>query len=888
MGIHTLGPNGDALEDLFEQFVKDPNSVDVSWRTYFATLDSAQKVSVPKESVDLDLKVAYLISSYRTYGHFMARINPIDSEEKQIPWQLQLERFGFSSGNLDEVVPTNGLLEKQQAPLKEVVEVLQKIYCGPIGVEFRGVQNPELEEWLQEQIEPTRFSISLTIEQKKMILQYLNRSELFEIFLHTKYTGQKRFSLEGGEVLIPIMEGMIDKGAELGAERFVLGMAHRGRLNVLSNIMEKSYSDIFSEFEEGYIPMSFEGTGDVKYHKGFTSTVKTYTDRRVQVDLAPNPSHLEAVDPVVEGEAYALQQQQYNRDNKKVVPILVHGDAAIAGQGVVYETMQLYNLDGYGTGGTLHIVINNQIGFTTLPQDGRSTRYCTDIAKAFSAPVFHVNAENPEACLMATYLAMQLRQNFHCDVFIDVYCWRKFGHNEADEPAFTQPLEYQKIRKKKSIREQYRDDLIHQGVLEREMAETLEKEFKDSLQKALTEIKISQKDVLEPEPVTKENVFAPFKSGVSLEKIKEISEKALAVPEGFVLHKKLERLLKERGEMAAGQKPIDWGMGEMLAFATLLWDGKAIRLTGQDTRRGTFSHRHAIWMDQNDGKSYFPLQNLKEEQGNFEVINSPLSENAALGFEYGYTIQAPKVFVLWEAQFGDFVNSAQVVLDQFITTGEQKWNQKSGLTLLLPHGYEGQGPEHSSARMERFLTLCGDDNLLVANPSTPAQLFHLLRRQALWNIKRPLIVFTPKGLLRHPDCVSSLDDLVSGSFSEIIDDPKADRKADRLIFCSGHIYYDLLSWRNDNTPIIRIEQLYPLHETVLQEIFAQYPAAKEVIWAQEEPKNMGAYGTLGGGIARALGQKLCYVGRPRSAAPASGSYGLHKEELENIRKKLFG
>jgi 2-oxoglutarate dehydrogenase E1 component len=886
MGIETLSLNGDFLQQTYLRYLEDPKSVDPSWSRYFSSLGSDDKKS-PLQTLSkapADLRVSYLINSYRTYGHLMADINPIATKKREIPWQLELKRFGFSQEEFNEKVPTLGLLNGPEATLREVVEVLQKIYCGSIGVEFRGVQDPDLESWLQNQIEPTRFQLPLSIEDKKMILQYLNKSELFEIFLHTKYTGQKRFSLEGGEVLIPILAFLIEKGSELGGEAFVLGMAHRGRLNVLSNIMQKSYSQIFTEFEEGYIPHSFEGSGDVKYHKGFSSNVTTSKGKIVEVDLAPNPSHLEAVDPIVEGEVFAKQMDQNDQKKEKIFPILIHGDAAISGQGVVYETMQLYQLKGYGTGGTVHLVINNQIGFTTLPQEGRSTHYCTDIAKAFSAPVFHVNAEDPEGCIIATWLAVELRQKFHCDVFIDINCWRKFGHNEADEPAFTQPLEYQIIRQKKSIREQYRDSLIKHGVVEKQMAETLEKEFKDSLQAALTTVEIPKEHQETDISPKKEPLFKEVATAVSSHVLTEVSEKVLTIPDSLQVHKKLQKVILERKEMAEGTRPIDWGMGEMLSFATLLQEGKKIRLAGQDSGRGTFSHRHAVWMDQQQEVSLIPLEAL----GSIQIINSPLSEYAALGFEYGYSLASSDTLVLWEAQFGDFCNGAQVVIDQFISTAEQKWNKKSGIVLLLPHGYEGQGPEHSSARMERFLTLCGDNNMVVANPSTPAQLFHLIRRQALWAIKKPLIVFTPKGLLRHPKCVSELQDLTNGSFEEIIDDGGADRQVKRVILCSGHVYYDLIEWRNDKTPIIRIEQLYPLHEEKLQKVMANYPNVEEVLWVQEEPENMGPYGNLRPELIRILGLKPKYIGRKRSASPAAGSHGLHKKQLEALKKEVFG
>jgi len=892
------------LEDLYEQYLDNPESVDPSWQQAFAGLNqsvvapSGEAGPVPVEFVSApgDLRIYHLIEAYRSYGHLMAKINPIAVQARKVPWQLKLENLGFLEGELSQLFPTCGLLSTKKAPLKDIIDILQSIYCGQIGVEYMGLQSPELEEWLQEHIESSRFKVELSIDQKKMILQHLNKSELFEVFLHTKYTGQKRFSLEGSETLIPILASIIDSGSHLGLEEVVIGMAHRGRLNVLSNILNKSYADIFSEFEEGYVPLSFEGSGDVKYHKGFSAQIATNGRKKVQVDLAPNPSHLEAVDPVVEGEAYAKQILRGDSEKKEVIPILVHGDAAVAGQGVVYETLQMYRLKGYSTGGTIHVVVNNQIGFTTLPEDGRSTRYCTDIARTFGAPVFHVNVEDPEGCIYAANLAVELRQRFHCDVFIDLNCFRKYGHNEGDEPAFTQPLEYQLIRKKKPIRELYRDDLIHQGVLEREMAEALEEEFKDSLQEAKAGIaipKMKKPKKEAPEPIKREKLFKPVKTGVNKATLQELSEHICFVPEDFNIHRKLTNLMKDRLAMAQGQRPLDWGMAELLAYASLLWEGTPIRLAGQDSCRGTFSHRHAMWKDQVAERAYFPLKHLKKGQGRFDVVNSHLSEYAAMGFEYGYSIANPTALVLWEAQFGDFCNGAQIVIDQFISTSEQKWDQKSGLVLLLPHGYEGQGPEHSSARMERFLTLSGDDNMRVVNPTTPSQLFHLLRRQIVQGFRKPLIVFTPKGLLRHPECVSPLEALSKECFEEILDDPEAPKKVKKVLLCSGRIYYDLIAERrklkSPDMAIVRVEQLYPLDTERLKKLASGY-SLKDWIWVQEEPSNMGAWNFIRPFLSEIKPKDCClsYVGRERSASPAAGSFALHKKEHAEIVNALFG
>lgn len=905
-----MNPNNlDLLEDIHKMYLKDPSSIDSSWASVFENMDvpavviSSEKSTIYEKPVkhyaevdkssSADLRIYNLINAYRTYGHLLAEINPIAIKETDEPWQLSLEHLGFSKEELNQQFPTCGLLSKQKAPLHELIETLRCIYCGKIGVEYMGLQRPELEEWLQEHIEKTKFKVELSIEQKKMILHQLNRSELFEIFIHTKYTGQKRFSLEGGETLIPMLEALIETGSALGLEQFFIGMAHRGRLNVLSNILNKSHADIFSEFEDNYIPNSFEGTGDVKYHKGFTSEVKLPNQKKVQVILSPNPSHLESVDPVVEGQTKAKQIMDKDSGTEKVVPILIHGDAALPGQGVVYETMQLYQIPGYSTGGTIHFVINNQIGFTATPSETRSTFYCTDIARAFGAPVFHVNAEEPEGCVYATNLAIQLRQKFHCDVFIDLNCYRKYGHNESDEPAYTQPLEYQIIRKKKPIREIYRDQLIQQGVLEKEIAENLEKEFTQGLQQALKEVK----DI----PLSKEVITSHSKAiaewkkidtGVSKDTLKIISEKISFVPEGFSIHPKLKNLVQERLSMVKEEsKSLDWGMAELLAYGTILWEGNPIRISGQDCRRGTFSHRHAIWMDQVQERAYVPLQHLKDGQGRFDVYNSPLSEYAVLGFEYGYSLGNPGTLVIWEAQFGDFANGAQVTIDQYIASAEQKWIQKAGITLFLPHGYEGQGPEHSSGRLERFLMLCGENNMRVVNPTTPAQLFHLLRLQVKDPIKKPLIVFTPKAILRHPECISKLDEFTKGSFQETIEFQNGIPK--KILFCSGKIFYDIVSEgkkRSSNEyAIIRLEQLYPFPKEKIEEILNKYAQVKEFIWVQEEPKNMGAWEFIHPQLEELLsnGQKLHYVGRKRSAAPAAGSYVIHKKQYAEIMDELF-
>lgn len=898
--MEIAGANSGLVEALYEQYVKDPKSVQPEWVSVFKKLEllpvsqapQVKKAVAPTLAVDETLRIAHLIEAYRTWGFLAAPLNPIALKPPEEPDQLKLKALGFRPQEQSKEFPTLGLLQKETAPLVEIIDALKKIYTSRIGYEYMGT---EIEQFIQERIELPPYKIDLALEQKQMILELLNKTELFEAFLHTKFPGQKRFSIEGGETLIPMLAALIEKGTELSASEYVLGMTHRGRLNVLANILKKSYTEVFSEFDEGYFPDGFEGTGDVKYHKGFLSDSVTFHGHQVKISLTPNPSHLESVDPVVEGQVKAKQIQIGDELQMKIVPVLVHGDAAISGQGVVYETLQLSRLKGYSTGGTIHLVINNQIGFTTTPEDARSTRFCTDIAKTFNFPVFHLNAEDPEACVFAAYLAAEIRQKFHIDVFLELNCYRKYGHNESDEPAYTQPLEYQMIRSKKSIRELFRLQLIQEGTVEKFMAESLEIEFKKALQDAQAAAGALEKNV--PSDVSykrPEGFFQPVETGVSKKQLKEVADSLTFVPKDFNLHPKLVTLLKERKEMVLLEnKLVDWGVGELLAYGTLLVEGTPVRLSGQDCGRGTFSHRHALWMDQKKELAYYPLNYLKEGQARSDVINSPLSEFAILAFEYGYSIAAPDALVLWEAQFGDFGNGAQVVIDQYIASAEAKWGQKSSLGLLLPHGYEGQGPEHSSCRLERYLSLGADDNLYIAQPSTPAQLFHLLRRQVKTPFKKPLICLTPKQLLRHPLCVSRVEAFEKGGFQEILDDTTAPKNAFRIIFCTGKIYYELIALRDreklEGLAIIRIEQLYPLHKERLKALINAYPQALEYIWMQEEPKNMGAWSYIHPLIEELLPKKapLKYYGRVESASPATGSYVLHKKELASIFQPLL-
>ena len=873
------------VDAMYASYLSNPQEVSHSWRRLFQQFDKRHP-GRGSDGAHAELRIARLIHRYRSYGHLHARLNPLLQAAPPLPDVLQLDALGFSSDEWGVAFPTLGLLPVREAPLSDIIERLRGIYCDTVGFEYMGLQSPQLEAWLQEQIEQKPRQLS--IEEKRMILQQLNRCELFEKFLHTKYVGQKRFSLEGGETLIPILSAVVKASADSGIDSCIIGMAHRGRLNVLSNILDKSYETIFSEFEERYLPDSFEGSGDVKYHKGFNSTLTTADGRAMHVMLCPNPSHLEAVNPVVEGMARALQDQ-----GMATLPILIHGDAAISGQGIVYETLQLYNLAGYTTGGTLHIIINNQIGFTTQPEEGRSTHYCSDIARTFDAPVFHVNGEDPETCVTATLLALTIRQRFHCDVFINLHCYRKYGHNESDEPAYTQPLEYHTIRSKQPVRECYRDTLIRQGVVERHIAEQLEEEFKEKLNQKLDSIRNAESSASPPPYSCAGGAFdyVDVDTRVDIATLARVTEALCTLPKMSIPHKKIATLLEERRSMVISDtpQPLDWGMAELLAYATLLDGGTPVRLAGQDSGRGTFSHRHALITDQESGTVYCPLQQL----GRCEIVNSPLSEYAALGFEYGYSLATPNGLTLWEAQFGDFANGAQVIIDQFLVNDEQKWDQSNRLVLLLPHGYEGQGPEHSSARIERFLSLSGNNNIFVAYPTTPAQMFHLLRRQVLAPWRKPLVIFTPKGLLRHPRCVSSLEALSDQTFQEIIDDNVDPTAIETLVFCSGRFYYDLTDARDayaaSSVACVRVEQLCPIDNAAFTAIIDQYSQIKECVWVQEEPLNMGAWTFIRPHLEALLPDTipLSVIGRPASAASASGSHFLHREGHNAIIETLF-
>lgn len=886
---YTNWTNVSFLENLYRDYKQNPEKVDSSWRSFFAGMEFvSEQRSFPKEEkispvaiMNSDERVFRLVQAYRKFGHKKSSYNPLHEPLQDID-ELALGKYGLN--DLSEEVPSCGFLSQEKVPLSELVQALEKTYCQGIGFEID--QLPEdLSLWLRSHVEEQ--GALLTAKERLQIMDHIIRAEVLEKFIHTKYPGQMRFSLEGAETIIPMLHFLCDVLAELGDDEVVLGMAHRGRLNVLANVLGKSYFNIFGEFED---LSSEEGSGDVKYHKGAHISHKTRSGKYIEITLSPNASHLESVDPIVEGITRAKQDQK-----KKAAAVLIHGDASLAGQGVIYETLQLSKLKGYSTKGTLHIVLNNHIGYTTLPKEARSTLYCTDIAKTFGFPVFHVNAERPEECVVAIFLAAQIRSIFHTDVFIDLNCYRKYGHNEGDEPMYTQPLEYKKIKQKKTIRELFEEELLAEGILTKEGVLQKEDAFKALLHEAMTKVVAAPKVPKEMLPRKQSLLDAPTNS-LSVEKLQELATKLFSVPEEFHIHPKLKKLLQERKEIVKDpmQSKIDWGTAELLAYASLLTEETTVRLSGQDVQRGTFSHRHSVWVDQETTEKYFPLNHLEPEQSPFFCYNSPLSEFAVLGFELGYSQTHTQALVLWEAQFGDFFNGAQVIVDQYLAATEQKWMHRSNLTLLLPHGYEGKGPEHSSARIERFLQLCAEDNLIVANCTTPSQLFHLIRRQAYLIQKRPLIIFTPKLLLRHPSCVSSLRELAHNQFAECLQDDEWNPICEKIVLCSGKVYYDLVQERNERKKkeiaFIRLEQLYPFPFESILSLLEVYSQIKDIVWVQEEPQNMGAWSYI-----KEIWQderfktyaSIRYVGRERSASPATGSYLLHKKQYEHFMWQVF-
>ncbi|MFI5149333.1 MAG: 2-oxoglutarate dehydrogenase E1 component [Bacteroidia bacterium] len=896
-----------AIEDIYKQYLNDNTSVDQSWQNFFNGFEFARKNfdetagggEIP-QNVQNEFKVINLINGYRSRGHLFTQTNPVRERRKYTP-TLDLENFGLNASELDTVFHAGTEIGIGPAKLSAIIAHLEQTYCQSIGSEFMYIRTPDVLNWLQQKMESSRNTPSYSVEEKQEILDKLSQAVFFENFLHTKFVGQKRFSLEGGETVIPTLHAFCEKGADLGIQDFIIGMAHRGRLNVLSNILNKTYQDIFTEFE-GRLSEDSLFDGDVKYHMGYSSDKVSGHGQKLHISLTANPSHLEAADPVVEGIARAKIETGHKGDNNKVCPILIHGDAALAGQGICYEVIQMSQLDGYKTGGTIHLVINNQVGFTTNYVDGRSSTYCTDVAKVVLAPVFHVNGDDVEACVFVAQLAMEFRQKFHRDVFIDVLCYRKYGHNEGDEPRFTQPLLYKSIATHPNPREIYIRKLMEEGTVSAELAKTLEQNFKQLLQEKLDEAKQVEKAKLTsflegPWKGIQMAATGAFDTSpdtaVNPKVFLKIANSITTLPEGKKFFNKIQNIFRERAGMIAADK-YDWAMGELMAYATLLEEGHPVRFSGQDVERGTFSHRHAVLKVEDSEEEYTPLNNFGAK-ASLSIYNSLLSEYGVLGFEYGYASTTPNTLTIWEAQFGDFFNGAQIMVDQFITCSEYKWRRMNGLVMLLPHGYEGQGPEHSSARIERFLQQCAEENIQVINTTTPANQFHALRRQLKRNFRKPLICFTPKKLLRYPSCVSSLRDFTEGRFMEIVDDIQADpKKVKNIAFCSGKVYYDLAEYRDKNqasdTAIIRIEQLYPFPEKQLKQVLEKYKSANSFYWVQEEPENMGAWTFMMRMFmthSETADIRLKYIGRTESASPATGFSKAHAQQQMAIVEKLF-
>lgn len=894
-----------AVDELYQKYLSNGNDLDIGWKKFFEGFEFARKnfretldAGVP-ENVRKEFCVINLINLYRAVGHLFTHTNPVRERRKYSPSLDEIELIGLSQSDMDTVFHAGSEIGLGDAKLHDIIAFLKETYCQSIGVEYRYIRNAEINKWLQEKMESSRNTPNFSKEEKIEILNDISKAVIFENFLHTKFVGEKRFSLEGVEALIPAMDSVITKGSSLGIKEFIIGMAHRGRLNVLANIMKKTYEDIFTEFEgKEFDEALFDG--DVKYHQGYSSNIITKDGNKVHLSLTPNPSHLETVGGVAEGISRAKIDKTYSGDNTKLCPILIHGDSAIAGQGILYEIVQMVRLDAYKTGGTIHLVTNNQIGFTTNYLDARSSTYCTDIAKVTLSPVFHVNADDAEAVIFVVQLAMEFRQKFHRDVFIDLLGYRKYGHNEGDEPRFTQPLLYKAIASHSNPREIYIKKLIAEGVIDEAQAKQIENDFRNLLSERLSEAKQIKKtkvtSFLEGQwKGVRLSTDADFEKspGTSVDKkiLLDIGKKITEVPTGKKFFNKMEKLFKDRRTMLDGDK-LDWGMGELLAYGTLLNEGHSVRFSGQDIERGTFSHRHAVIKLEDSEEEYVPLSTV-EKNSKFMIYNSHLSEYAVLGFEYGYAMASPETLTIWEAQFGDFANCAQVVIDQYISAAEDKWRRMNGICLFLPHGYEGQGAEHSSARIERFLTLCAENNMYVINATTPANFFHALRRQLKTPYRKPLIAFTPKSLLRHPKCISSLDEFSKGGFKEIFDDASAEPKSvKKLVFSFGKIYYDLLAkkeeLKNTDTALIRIEQMYPFPKKQFADILEKYKSAKEFLWVQEEPSNMGAWGYLLRTVSPHLkGGELKCIARPESASPATGSKKVHEQQQKEILEKVF-
>jgi len=900
--------------ELYDQYLKYPDSVEPSWRAFFQGFDfGMQQNGVSEEvlgeaPVDFaegevpahvikEFQVIRLIDGYRTRGHLFTKTNPVRERRKYVP-TLDISNFGLEESDLKTTFNAGDILGIGPTSLKEIIGHLEKIYCESIGIEYMYIRKPEEIEWIQEKLNVNENHPDFDEKQKKQILKKLNEAVSFESFLHTKYVGQKRFSLEGGESLIPALDALIENAAERGVKEFVMGMAHRGRLNTLTNIFGKSAKDIFSEFDgKDYEQDIFDG--DVKYHLGWTSCRTTDNGNEININIAPNPSHLEAVGAVVEGITRAKQDRRYEGDNSKVLPILVHGDAAIAGQGLVYELVQMAQLEGYETGGTIHIVVNNQIGFTTNYLDARSSTYCTDVGKVTLSPILHVNADDAEAVVHAILFALDFRMKFKRDVFIDLLGYRKYGHNEGDEPRFTQPKLYKAISKHENARDIYFEKLKKQGVADDEYLKELEETYKASLEEKLEDSRKEETTRITPfmedewdgfenvqEDAMMENVDTTF----DLDKLDKVAEAISELPEGKKFMRKIKKIIDGRKKMYFEDNKLDWSMAEHLAYGSLMAEGYNIRISGQDSERGTFSHRHAVVKVEDSEEEFILHNNIKDRDGDFFIYNSLLSEYGVVGFDYGYAMASPTTLAIWEAQFGDFVNGAQIMIDQYISAAEDKWKLQNGLVMLLPHGYEGQGAEHSSGRMERFLQLCAKDNMYVADVSTPANMFHILRRQMKAKFRKPLIIFTPKSLLRHSKVISTKEEFATGSFQTLIDDSEAKvENIKSLVFCTGKFYYDLLKHREENdrddVALVRIEQLFPLPISKMKEIMDKYKNADDVVWAQEEPRNMGAYSHLLLHFEEARKFRVC--SRKFYGSPAAGSSVRFKKRHERVINSVF-
>ena len=922
---YLSGGNAAFIEELYSRYLKNEDDVDEHWRDWFAELKNGELTpdqdhleireqmkyvvrhkragngissSELSEHDAKQVRVLQLINAYRVKGHERARLDPLEMNPRPEVKEMTLAGNNLGEADLDTVFNTGSLFGVEAAPLREIIERVEKTYCGTIGSEYMHIEDRAQKRWIQVQIETSLATPSFREGRRNRIMDRIIAAENLEKYLHTRYIGQKRFSLEGGESLIPILDRVVQQAGVTSTHEVVIGMAHRGRLNVLTNIFGKMPSHLFDEFE-GNVELDERYNYDVKYHQGFSSDI--YTDSGpMHLALAFNPSHLEIVDPVVEGSVRARQRRFTDRNTNDVLPVLIHGDSAFAGQGVVMETFNMCQTRGYKTGGTIHIIVNNQIGFTTSnPRDMRSSLYCTEVARMVQAPIFHVNGDDPEACVFIAEIAVKYRETFQRDVVIDMVCYRRYGHNEADEPAVTQPLMYQKIRNHPRLADLHAQRLIDEGFTTREKIDDMVADYRRALEEGGA---VALNVISGLEPVAARD-WAGLQEGdvnstpgtkVTKKKIQDLGKRMLTLPEGFQLHSRVARIMENRAKMLAGKLPGDWGFAENLAYATLLDDGYSIRLSGQDSERGTFFHRHAALHDQNTGEIYKPLKFLAEDQPRFEVINSFLSEEAVLGFEYGYSSTDPRTLVIWEAQFGDFANGAQVVIDQFISSGEMKWGRLSGLVMLLPHGYEGQGPEHSSARIERYLELCAQHNMRVAQPTLPAQIFHLLRSQMLCGFRKPLVVLTPKSLLRHERAVSSLDDYSKGEFQKVI--PEIDKinkkKVTRLILCSGKIYYKLYESRehdyDHSTAIVRIEQLYPFPKVDLKVIQEGYPALKNVVWCQDEPRNQGMFREFKSRLNEIFAPiQVQYAGRISAASPAVGYMALHQQQEAQLVKDAF-